>query len=391
MLIVLFWCLALALFALATAVGRRLGLIPIVSQLLLATFGLPLLMLLWIEPHWQLSGAQLVSPGWLKNLYSLSFALLLGHILSDVIELRLDRQSLKIALPSFIIPFACGLAIAFWLLPPQPWLSSLAVGLLFAITAIPVLYLYLRHINYPAAATRRLVQTAILIDLTCWSLFAIAQGSLHLASLLLPLGGACLPLLLRLLGLRQPLLHSLGFFALLVVAEHYKLNALIFGIGYLLCMAALKVALVLPLQAAWMSRLQTTIAIPLILTFGIVQINVHSAMDSLSWLQLGALLLVPIVSKLAGNWLGLGWAGASFAGASRWRESLLLNIRGLSEIVFLNLLLQQQLISPALYFALMLMGLIATLLPAVAGMHRPPLVPLNLNIAEPARSPSANS
>ena len=386
MMILLFWLLALALFAAATRVGRHFGLIPIVSQLLLATFGLPLLMYFWIEPYWQLSGAELVSPDWLKNLYSLSFALLLGHILSDVIDLKLDRQSLKVALPSFSIPFVCGLATALWLLPAQPWLSSLAVGLLFAITAIPVLYLYLRHINYPELATRRLVQTAILIDLTCWSLFAFAQGSLHLSSLLLPLAGACLPLLLRLLGLRQPLLHSLGFFALLVVAEHYKFNALIFGIGYLLCMAALKLPLVLPLKAAWMSRLQNGIAIPLILTFGIVQINVHSAMDSLGWVQLGALMVFPIASKLLGNWLGLGWAGASFAGASRWRESVLLNIRGLSEIVFLNLLLQQQLISPALYFALMLMGLIATLLPALAGLHRIPS-----QVAAPARSSSANN
>lgn len=386
MMTALFWLMVLALFAMATRLGHRFGLIPIVSQLLLATFGLPLLMVFWVEPHWQLSGAELVSPTWLKNLYSLSFALLLGHILSDVIDLKLDRQSLKIALPSFGIPFACGLATALWLLPSQPWLSSLAVGLLFAITAIPVLYLYLRHINYPPAATRRLVQTAILIDLICWSLFAIAQGSLHLASLLLPLAGACLPLLLRGLGLRQPLLHSLGFFALLVAAEHYKLNALILGIGYVLCMAALKLPLVLPLKAAWMSRLQNGIAIPLILTFGIVQINVHSAMDSLGWSQLAALLVLPIASKLLGNWLGLGWAGASFAGASRWRESVLLNIRGLSEIVFLNLLLQQQLISPALYFALMLMGLLATLLPALIGLHRIPL-----HNAPSARSPRANS
>jgi len=386
MMIALFWLMALALFAVATRVGRHFGLIPIVSQLLLATFGLPLLMYLWIEPGWQLSGAELISPTWLKNFYSLSFALLLGHILSDVIDLRLDRQSLKIALPSFCIPFAGGLATAVWLLPPQPWISSLAVGLVFAITAIPVLYLYLRHINYPPDATRRLVQTAILIDLACWTLFGLAQGSLHVSSLLLPLAGACLPVLLCLLGLRQALLHSGCFFALLVIAEHFKLNALIFGIGYLLCMAALKVPLVWPIPALWMSRLQTWIAIPLILTFGIVQINVHAAITSLSWLQLAALLLLPIASKLLGNWLGLGWAGASFEGASRWRESLLLNIRGLSEIVFLNLLLQLQLISPALYFALMVMGLIATLLPALAGMHTPPL-----HIAAPARSPRANS
>ncbi|VVN16848.1 hypothetical protein PS645_04094 [Pseudomonas fluorescens] len=385
MMVILFWAMALALFAVATRVGRHFGLIPIVSQLLLATLGLPLLMYFWIEPQWQLSGAALVAPIWLNSLYSLSFALLLGYILSDVIDLRLDRQSLKIALPSFCVPFACGLATAIWLLPPQPWLSSLAVGLLFAITAIPVLYLYLLHIGYPAAATRRLVQTAIVIDLTCWTLFAIAQGSLHLSSLLLPLACACVPLLLRVIGMRQPRLYSGVFFTLLVVAEHYKLNALIVGIGYLLCMAALKIPLVLPIPAVWMNRLQSWVAIPLILTFGVVQINVHSAMVSLSVVQLAALLLLPIASKLLGNWLGLGWAGASFAGASRWRESVLLNIRGLSEIVFLNLLLQQQLISAPLYFALMLMGLIATLLPALAGMHRIPL-----KTALPARSPHAN-
>ena len=184
MMTLVFWLLALVLFALATRAGRHFGVIPIVSQLLLASLGLPLLMLLWIEPHWQLTGAQLVTPTWLKSLYSLSFALLLGHILSDVIDLRLDRQSLKIALPSFAVPFTCGLACAVWLLPEQPWLSSLAVGLVFAITAIPVLYLYLRHIDYPPAATRRLVQSAIVIDLTCWSLFGLAQGTLDLNSLL---------------------------------------------------------------------------------------------------------------------------------------------------------------------------------------------------------------
>ena len=373
MMTLVFWLLALALFALATRVGRQFGVIPIVSQLLLASIGLPLLMLLWIGPHWHLSGAQLVAPTWLKGLYSLSFALLLGHILSDVTDLRLDRQSVKIALPSFLVPFACGLACAVWLLPEQPWLSSLAVGLVFAITAIPVLYLYLRHIGYPPAATRRLVQSAILIDLTCWTLFGLAQGSLDLGSLLLPLAGALLPLAGRLLRIRQPLWYSLSFFAGLVVAEHYRLNALIFGVGYLLCMAALKVPLVMPLNAVWAERLHTWLAIPLILTFGIVQINVHSALSDISPLQMSALLLLPVVSKVLGNWLGLSWATPSFAGASRWRESLLLNIRGLSEIVFLNLLLQQQLISPALYFALMLMGLIATLLPALAGMNKTPL------------------
>lgn len=385
----LFWLMALLMFAVATRLGRYLGLIPIVSQLLLATFCLPLLMLFWIEPHWQLSGAQLIAPGWLKVLYGLSFALVLGHILSDVIDVKMDRQSLKVALPSFCVPFAAGLFCALWLFPSQPWISSLALGLVFAITAIPVLYLYLQHIDYPPAATRRLVQTAIFIDLACWSLFGIAQGSLNLTSLLLPLLGACVPVLLRTMHVRQPVVYSLMFFALLMVAEHYRLNALIFGIGYLLCMARLKLPWVLPISTLWFKRLQTWLAIPLILTFGIVQINVHSAMHSLSWGQLLALIILPIASKMLGNWLGLYWAPPSFPGASRWRESVLLNIRGLSEIVFLNLLLQQQLISTALYFALMLMSLLATLLPALLGMGRASLA--GSNTVEPIRKSCANN
>ncbi|SEI25523.1 transporter, CPA2 family [Pseudomonas asplenii] len=309
MMVLLFWAMMLVVFAVATRIGRQFDLVPIVSQLLLATFGLPLLMLFWIEPHWQLSGAALIAPEWLKTLYGFAFALVLGNILSDVIELKMDRESLKIALPSFCIPFVCGLACAAWVLPEQHWLNALAIGLVFAITAIPVLYLYLKHIGYPLAATRRLVQTAILIDLACWTVFGLAQGSLHLSSLLLPLAGALLPLLFYACRIRRPLAYSLSFFGLLVVAEHYKLNALIFGIGYLSCMAWLKVALVPPLKTAWMNRLQTGLAIPLILTFGIVQINVSSALNSLSLVQFicaaGDAGRQQAAGQLAGP--GLGW------------------------------------------------------------------------------------
>lgn len=384
MTVVLFWILALSLFLIAGEIGRRLGLISIVSHLLLATLGLPLLMLFWVEPNWHLSGAQLIAPSWLKTLYGLSFALLLGHILSDVADLKPDRQSLKIALPSFLVPFACGLGCGALLLPDQPWLTSLALGLVFAITAVPVLYLYLRNIDYPPAATRRLMQVAISIDVLCWLLFGLGKGSLQPMSLAWPLLAACAPLPLYLAGLRRPWIYGLAFLALLFVAEHYKLNALIFGIGYVACLGWLKLPLRLPISSVWIKRLQNGVAIPLILTFGIIQIDFGHMVHSLDPLQLGALVLLPIVSKMAGNWLGLRWASLSFAGASRWRENLLLNIRGLSEIVFLNLLLQQQLISPALYFALMLMSLIATLMPAIAGLHRIPVKNL-----QPARRPYA--
>ncbi|MDH0304218.1 MULTISPECIES: sodium:proton antiporter [unclassified Pseudomonas] len=383
MTVLLFWALALSLYALASTLGKRLGLIPIVSQLLLATLVLPVVMLLWVEPHWQVDGAALVAPAWLKALYGCSFALLLGHILTDVVELRPDREALKLAVPSFLVPFACGLGCAVWLLD-QGGVTALALGLVFAITAIPVLYLYLRAIDYPPAASRRLLQAAILIDLVCWLLLGLGQGTLQPGSLVLPLLAALLPLPLHALGLRAPKAYGLLFLLLLFGAEHYRLNALIFGIGYLGCLAWLEVPVRLPLSAAWSRRLQQGFAVPLILTYGVVQIDVHHALQGFDGWQLAALLALPILSKLLGNWLGLSWATPSFAGASMWRESLLLNIRGLSEIVFLNLLLSQQLISPALYFALMLMSLVATLMPALAGLHRLPLTSVS-----PARRPHA--
>ncbi|MDI6933622.1 hypothetical protein QMN21_18850 [Serratia sp. Se-PFBMAAmG] len=383
MTLVLFWALALPLFTLASALGRRLGLIPIVSQLLLAALVLPLLMLLWVEPHWHLDGAALVAPAWVKALYGCSFALLLGHILTEVMALRPDREALKLAIPSFSLPFACGLACAVWLLD-QEGITALALGLVFAITAVPVLYLYLRAIDYPAAAGRRLLQAAILIDLLCWLLLGLGQGSLQPGSLAWPLLLALSPLPLKSLGLRAPKAYGLLLLVLLFVAEHYKLNALLLGIGYLGCLAWLKVPVCLPLPEARNRQLQQALAIPLVLTYGVVQIDVRHALSGFDAWQLAAVLVLPIASKLLGNWLGLSWATASFPGASKWRESLLLNIRGLSEIVFLNLLLSQQLISPALYFALMLMSLVATLMPALAGLHRLPLKSVSM-----ARSPYA--
>lgn len=362
------WLLLPLLYAGAVRLGRGLGLLPIVSQLLLACLGLPLLALYGLPASGPLSQAALVAPYWLELLYGLCFALLLGHILGDVIELETNPQSLKIALPSFVVPFLCGLASATWLLPIDGWLARLAIGLLFALSAIPVLHVYLRAIGYAADASRRLLQTAILIDLACWGLFALAQGSGRLELLLVPLLAAPLPLLLHRFGLRRPLGYSLSFFALLLAFHLLGGNALVFGIGYLLCLARLRLPLQLPLRAAHWQWLQGRLAIPLILTYGILQVDFQQAAAGYSAANLLTLILLPIASKLAGNWLGLRWAGGPGDAVGKWRESLLLNIRGLTEIVFLNLLLAQQVIAPAVYFALLLMSLVSTLLPAIPGI-----------------------
>lgn len=367
MTVIAFWLLALALYALVAVVGGK-RLIPIVGQLLVASLVIPLLLLGWVEPHWQLSAAQLLAPDWLNLAYGLCFALLLGYILSDVIDLELDSASLKIALPSFLLPMLAGLACAFWLLPGDyGWLSAVGIGLLFSITAIPVLYLFLQSIGYPPAATKRLLHAAILMDFMCWSLFGLAQGSSQPATLLWPLLAAGLPLLLRALRLRHGLCYSLPFFALMLLLQQLQLNALVFGIAYMLCLAWLKQPFQLPLPARHWKLLLNGLAVPLILTYGVLRVDFHNIGAHYSWLYLGALLVLPVASKVLGSWLGLHWADPAATARLKWQQSLLLNIRGLTEIVFLNLLLQLQLIDALVYFSLLLMSLFSTLLPALLG------------------------
>lgn len=369
MTVALFWLLALTLYALVAAVGGR-RLIPIVGQLLVAALAIPALLLLWAEPHWQLNAVDLIAPEWLSIAYGLCFALLLGYILSDVIDLDLSPACVKIALPSFLVPMLAGVACSLWLLPGERgWLSAVGIGLLFSITAIPVLYLFLQSIGYPAADTKRLLHAAILMDFMCWSLFGLAQGSSHPAALLWPLLAALLPLLLRGLRLRHPLFYSLPFFVLMLAFQQLGLNALVFGIAYMLCLGYLRQPFVLPLAERHWKLLMNGLAVPLILTYGVLRVDFHGIGQDLSWLVLGTLLALPVISKVLGSWLGLHWADPAASARIKWRESLLLNIRGLTEIVFLNLLLQLQLIDSMVYFGLLLMSLFSTLLPALLGRH----------------------
>nr|WP_256355290.1 sodium:proton antiporter [Pseudomonas sp. PDM33] len=374
------------LFALAVIGGRHLRLLPIVSQLLVAGLLLPLLFVVLQGQGFEVR--TLVTAPWLRPLYDIGFALLLGHILSDVIDLDVSRQSLKIALPSFAVPLACGMASAWWLLGVREGMSVLGIGLLFSITAIPVLYLFLRNIDYPEDATRRLMHAAVLMDLWCWSLFGLAQGSSDPSQLVWPLLAGVAPLLLlRLLRVRHALAYSLPFFGLMVAFQHWHLNTLVFAITWLMAQAAVRQPFRLPVSPQVAQALQNYLLVPLVLAFGILQIDFHHALSGYSWLYLGALLALPVISKLAGSWLGLRWALPGATGGQLWQESLLLNIRGLTEIVFLNLLFQQGHIDSLLYFSLLLMSLFATLLPALCGVRRPHATPVSKDHA-PARSPS---
>ncbi len=212
----------------------------------------------------------LTAAAWLKLLYACSFTLLLGCILADIADTKLSIDSIKIALPSFVVPFVCGVLCAWLFFGELTPLAVLALGLLFSITAIPVLFLYLQGIGYPSAERQRLVQAAIVIDVLCWAIFALAQSSTELWQMLRPFVGWVITAVTYQAKLRQSWLYSTVFFVMLLLLQWLAMNALLFGVLYALLVARLGLHLAIPLHAKLWYRLQWYLCVPVILMYGVL-------------------------------------------------------------------------------------------------------------------------
>lgn len=235
--------------------------------------------------------------------------------------------------------------------------------------AIPVLFLYLQSLRYPLQDMADLLQAAILIDILCWGLFALVQPGPVWQSLLLPLLLGALPLLLRWCRISNEASLAMVFFTLFAVLHVLGCNALLFGVSYALWMGRLGLRIRMPLGVTGWSRLQWYLCVPVLLAYSALQIDVAKLdwQEAALWLPL--FLLAPVLSKLLGNWLGLRWAWPNKSRPVRWQASVLLNIRGLTEVMFLNLLLAQELIDSMLYVVFLLMSVTATLLPSLPGIR----------------------
>ena len=63
----------------------------------------------------------------------------------------------------------------------------------------------------------------------------------------------------------------------------------------------------IPLHAKLWYRLQWYLCVPVILIFGVLQIRLAEVQWQGAAGTLLVLVIVPIVSKIAGNWLGVYW------------------------------------------------------------------------------------
>lgn len=352
------WFFILSLLAIITIMGKKWGFLPIIIQLVAVLIIAPL-MNLWVAPHFHLNIHTLFFNDTVKILYGMNFSILFASILSDVIDIKIELSSLKIAMPSFVIPFFSGMGLAAYILNETSLINIVSIGLLSAITAIPVLYLYLKNMNYNDNRVKILMHSAIIMDILCWSIFALIKKDAHTSLTILSIVLGFIPFVLYMFKLKDSKIYSLLFFVLMIVLEYFKFNILMFGMIYMISLSFLKIEFILPINQKVYMNYQNYLAVPFILLYGVMQINFQT-LNVESWSLLIAMLIIPNVTKIMGSYIGF-WLENKESKIKIF-EAFLLNTRGLTEIVFLNMLFQQKIISQEIYISMMIMGLVGTLL-----------------------------
>jgi len=302
---------------------------------------------------------------------------------------RLGHAAVLISHASIVIPVSLGLLIALVLYPTLGSGSfigfALFMGAAMAITAFPVLARILAETGIAGSTLGALaIACAAIDDVTAWCVLAVvvavvkSGGIAHVAQVI----GLSVVLAAVLILLVRPALHRL------VDQDHSRGGTRPRADGGAPVMVAV---VALALLAAWASNLIGTHAIFGAFTLGLVVPRSPGLISQLSsrlepvtavvllpiffatvglstrlgllryaveWWLLALIVLAAVAGKWGGSsvaarWAGLGWADANALG-------ILMNTRGLTEIVILSVGRSLGVVSPALFTMMVLMALVTT-------------------------------
>ncbi|HXA61333.1 MAG TPA: cation:proton antiporter [Streptosporangiaceae bacterium] len=343
----------------------------------------------------------------LAQLGLIFFMFLVGYELNLHLVRRRSRTAVLVSHASIALPLLFGTALA---LAAYPVLAPKGVGYpafaLFlatsmSVTAFPVLARILadrRMSGSPLGVTA--LTCAAIDDVTAWCLLSLVValvrggspadaaviGGLTLAFI----GGMALvvrPLLARLLVVRaerHPALPDVAILPLLLggtmlcamatnaIGIHPIFGAFLFG--------AVVPRGSLPIEYATdrLHSLTTTLLLPLFFIYTGLRTQIGLlGTDPRLWAWCGLILVAAIAGKLLGGML------AARASGLGWRESaslgVLMNCRGLTELVVLNVGLDLHVITPTMFTMLVVMALVTTVLTGPG-----------LRLVERGRSPAAS-
>lgn len=312
------------------------------------------------------------------------YLFLVGMELDPRILRERAGQAAFVSNTSVAFPMALGLLVALpiyeLLAPDKDYLPfALFIGVSMSVTAFPVLARILierRMLRRPVGALA--MAGAAIDDVTAWGLLALATavagaGSGLDALVVVGLAGVfCAvliligrPLLARVsvaydeAGRVPPTWIAIIFVGVLLAAYVSQ------QIGIAAIFGAFMVGLIMPRHADLtgdVSRRVEDFVVTVLLPLFFVVTGLRTEIGSLDRPILWVLTLLLIAVAITGKWVG-AMAAARFGGFG-WRDSAavgaLMNTRGLTELIVLNIGLELGLISPALFTMLVVMALVTT-------------------------------
>jgi len=303
-----------------------------------------------------------------------------------LVGLELDGKLLrKNSHASIVVPLVLGSVLALSLYPRYSQqgvdftVFALFIGVSLAVTAFPVLARILtdRRMQSTSLGVTALACAAV-DDATAWCLLALVSGLARARlgeawwTLLMTgaYGGFMLavvrPMLARLSARfdRRGASTSLGVLAL--VFAGVLLSAFVTeSIGIHALFGAFLFGAVAPhdgrLAAELRSRLEDIVVVlllPVFFTFSGMRTQIGLVSTMTDWLYCGAIVLVATLGKFGGSFVAARIAGLGYREASAL--GVLMNTRGLMELIVLNVGLDMGVLSPTLFAMLVIMALVTT-------------------------------
>jgi Kef-type K+ transport system membrane component KefB len=345
----------------------------------------------WVAPN---ISADLFPPASLGHLNSLSqiglliFMFLVGLEL-DLRQLReLGRAAVMTSQVSIIAPFLLGSSFALYLYPrlSDPSVSAagfvLFMGAAMSVTAFPVLARILTERNMLRTRVGSVaIACAAVDDVTAWCILAGITVIVRSSSLELPvwftLGGLVAFVLVMIFVVRRALRKleavyerrghlTQGLIAIIlmvVLASGWITESL----GVHALFGAFLAGVVMPRHdelseelSGKFEALVVVLLLPLYFALTGLRSSIFLISGARMWLYAVAIIALAVAGKLGGSLLSARLNGMS------WRESaavgVLMNTRGLVELVILNIGLDLGILSPALFSIMVLMALVTTLM-----------------------------
>jgi Kef-type K+ transport system membrane component KefB len=312
----------------------------------------------------------------------------LGARLDTHLMLRQSRTAIITSISGILLPLLLGATLAFFLFPlagPKTDLISfmLLVGTAMAITAFPVLARLLTEKNMLGTKIGTLALTCAAVDdVIAWCLLALVVAVIHskgLPSIVLTVGLTLLFIVCMLTVVRPLLAYAdrhirskqllVAFSIALLLLSAYCTNA----IGIHPVFGAFLMGIILPRKPLFVElvrnidQVNSVLFLPLFFVYSGLRTQVGLISSPWMWLICLLVLVIACVGKIGGGTFAVRFMGES------WRDSLsmgvLMNTRGLVELIVLNIGLDLGVLSPTLFAMLVIMALVTTMMAS-------PLLPL---------------